>query len=109
MKFGNLNFLEPSGPLQACNGTDLPYNRFKDGRTSVESDALSGRLSTSRNDELINQVRTLVTQDRRVTVRELAYEMGISIGSVHFILTHDLAMRRVSAKFMTTHQFIPRN
>ena len=25
MKFGNLNYLEPSGPLQACNGTDLPF------------------------------------------------------------------------------------
>jgi len=24
MKSGNLNFLEPSGPLQVCNGTDLP-------------------------------------------------------------------------------------
>jgi len=24
MKSGNLNFLEPSGPLQACNGSDLP-------------------------------------------------------------------------------------
>jgi len=23
-KSGNLNFLEPSGPLQACNGTALP-------------------------------------------------------------------------------------
>jgi hypothetical protein len=23
MKYGNLNFLEPSGPLQACNGSDL--------------------------------------------------------------------------------------
>ena len=23
-KFGSLNFLEPSGPVQACNGTDLP-------------------------------------------------------------------------------------
>ena len=23
-KSGNLNFLEPSGPLQACNGPDLP-------------------------------------------------------------------------------------
>ena len=23
-KSGNLKFLEPSGPLQACNGTDLP-------------------------------------------------------------------------------------
>jgi hypothetical protein len=25
MKSGNLNFLEPSGPLQACNGNDLPF------------------------------------------------------------------------------------
>ena len=24
MKSGNLNFLDSSGPLQACNGTDLP-------------------------------------------------------------------------------------
>ena len=24
-KSGNLNFLEPSGPLQACNATDLPF------------------------------------------------------------------------------------
>jgi len=26
MKSGNLNFLEPFGPLQACNGTDLPLS-----------------------------------------------------------------------------------
>jgi NADH:ubiquinone oxidoreductase subunit K len=25
MKSGNLNFLEPSGPLQACNGTALRF------------------------------------------------------------------------------------
>ena len=25
MKSGNLNFLEPSGPLQASNGTALPF------------------------------------------------------------------------------------
>ena len=28
MKSGNLNFLEPSGPLHACNGTDLPMILF---------------------------------------------------------------------------------
>jgi len=28
MKSGNLNLLEPSGPLQACNGTALPYYLF---------------------------------------------------------------------------------
>jgi len=26
MKSGNLNFVEPSGPLQACNGTALPFS-----------------------------------------------------------------------------------
>ena len=24
-KYGDLNFLEPSGPVQACNGTALPF------------------------------------------------------------------------------------
>jgi hypothetical protein len=28
MKSGNLNFLEPSGPLQACNRTALPYKKY---------------------------------------------------------------------------------
>ena len=28
MKSGNLNFLEPSGPLRACNGTALPSYIF---------------------------------------------------------------------------------
>jgi len=89
------------------------YNRFKDGRTSVDSDARSSRPSTSRNDELIDQVRTLAMQDHRVTVRELAEEVGISTGSANSILTDDLSMRNVSAKrgscIMTTHQLIPRN
>ena len=39
------------------------YNRFKDGRTSVESEARSGRPSTSRNEIVIDQVRTLLMQD----------------------------------------------
>ena len=32
MKSGNLNFLEPSGPLQACNGTALPLLATNDMR-----------------------------------------------------------------------------
>jgi len=53
------------------------YNRFEYGRTSVESDARACRPSTSRNDELTDQVRTFVMQDRRVTVREVAEEVGL--------------------------------
>ena len=76
------------------------YNRFKDGSTSVDSKPRRGRPSTSRNDNVINQVRTFIMQDRRLTVRELADEVGVSIGSVHTILTADLGLIRVSTKFV---------
>ena len=76
------------------------YNQFKNGHTSVESDACSGRFSTKQIDKLIDQLWTLVMQDHRVITRELAEVVGISTGSVHSILTNDLAMRRVSAKFV---------
>ena len=59
----------------------------------MESNARSGRPSTSQNDELIDQVQTLVMQDCRVTIRELAEEVGISTGSVHSILTDYLTMQ----------------
>ena len=50
-------------------------NRFKDGRTSVDSETRSGRPSTSRNNLVIARV---VMRDRRVAIRETAEEMGIN-------------------------------
>ena len=38
--------------------------------------------------------------DRHITVREIATELGLTIGSVHSILTEDLHMKRVTAKFV---------
>ena len=35
-KYGNLNFLEPSGPLQACNGTALLLLQFVKSTRSTE-------------------------------------------------------------------------
>ncbi|PNF32294.1 hypothetical protein B7P43_G16679 [Cryptotermes secundus] len=78
------------------------YNHFKDGRTSVDSEPCSGRPSTSRNENVIEQVQTLVMEDRRITVRELANEIGVGTGLVHSILTEDLGMRSVSTKFIQT-------
>ena len=66
----------------------------------VESEACSSRLSTSRNEEMIEKVRQTVTEDHRLILREIAEEVGISRGSVHFILTKDLSMRRLPAKFI---------
>jgi hypothetical protein len=76
------------------------FNRFKGGRTLADSDQRSGRPSTSRNANVIENVRSLILEDRRLTVREIADEAGISTGSAHSILTEDLHMCRVVAKFV---------
>ena len=39
-------------------------------------------------------------EDRRLAIREVADEVGISRGSANKILTEDLGMRRVAAKFV---------
>ena len=48
----------------------------------------------------MDQVREKVLEDRRITIQEIAVEVGISTGSVHTILHEDLNLRRVSAKFV---------
>jgi hypothetical protein len=72
------------GPLKVW------FNRFKDGRMSADSDQRSGRPSTNRNADVINKMRTLIMEDRRLTVREVGDEVGISRGSANTILTEEL-------------------
>jgi hypothetical protein len=50
MKSGNLNFLEPSGPLQACNGTALSLPK-----------GFCNRLLDTEDDENTASVRDIVT------------------------------------------------
>ena len=76
------------------------FNHFKNGRTSVESDQRSGRPSTRQNPQVIEEVSNLIMSDRRLIMREIEEEVGISYGSVQAILTEDLGMWRVAAKFV---------
>lgn len=76
------------------------FKRFQSGRTSIEENSRSGRPSTSTNDENIDAVRSVIRTNRRLTVREVAQDVGISIGSCHEVLTEKLGMHRVSAKFV---------
>ena len=76
------------------------FRRFKEGRTSAESDRRLGRPSISRNEEMIAKVRTIFRNNRRLTVREISDDCRISVGSCDAILTEDLHMKRVRAKFV---------
>jgi len=65
------------------------YSRFKTGRTSIDEDSRSGRPSTSTDDVHIDAVRHLILQNRRLTLRETAEDVGISFGSCQAILTEN--------------------
>ena len=76
------------------------YNRFKRGRTSVDSDSRSGRPSTTKTLDNIERVRLAIEQDRRMTVWELEEDLGIPKSIIWEILTSNLQMIRVCAKFV---------
>ena len=68
------------------------YNRFKGGRTSVNSDSRSGRPSTAKTLDNIERVRLAIEQDRHMTVRELEEDLGIPKSIIWEILTSNLRM-----------------
>ncbi|UYV60871.1 hypothetical protein LAZ67_1002648 [Cordylochernes scorpioides] len=76
------------------------YKMFSEGREDVNDEERAGRPSTSTTDEKINEVEKMILANRRITVREVAEELNISIGSCHSIFINDLGMRRVAAKFV---------
>jgi len=67
---------------------------------SVGEDPRPGQPSTSTNDDHVDRVRAVSHGNHCLTVREVADEVGISIGSCHQIVTEKLQIRHVSAKFM---------
>lgn len=78
----------------------LWYNRFKEGREDVNDDARPGRPSTSTTDENIDAVKKMILDNRRITIREVADDVGISFGTCQAIFTDVLGMKRAAAKIV---------
>ena len=57
-------------------------------------------LQQSKTQENVERVSEMIRSNRRLTIREISEDLNISYGSVQNILTTDLNMRRVSAKFV---------
>ena len=53
------------------------YHRFKSGRTSIEDDLKSGAPSSSTGDDHTEKVRSVIRENRRLTIREVSKEVGI--------------------------------
>ena len=74
--------------------------QFKCGRLSIHDEPRSGRPSTSSADNMIRKVEQIILKDRRVTVKNIVAELGISQGSVVDIIHNELNMTKVSARWI---------
>jgi len=73
MKSGNLNFLEPSGPLRTCNGTDLRFemvlNGFYEGQSHENLKSAIKIRTTARLSVSFNNDTNGLKNGRQVAVR----------------------------------------
>ena len=84
----------------SCRQCYVWYQRFKSGRMSIKDDPKSGRPSSPTGDDHIEKVRSVIRENRRLTVREVSEEVDICKSSCHTIFTEKLKMHRVVAKFV---------
>ena len=73
---------------------------FKRGRSFIEDEPRSGRPSTASLQANIDNVHQIVINDRRLTVRSIVTVIGISHERVENILTKELGMAMVSARWI---------
>ncbi|XP_026805906.1 protein GVQW3-like [Rhopalosiphum maidis] len=70
---------------------------FKDGRKTVENEPHDRRPRTSVTPDNIRRVEQLILEDRRMNVRDISAEVGISIGSVESIIHEHLQYLKITA------------
>ena len=76
------------------------YKMFSEGREDGNDEECAGHPTTSTTDENIDKMKKMVLAIRLITIREIAEDLDISIGSCHSIFTNDLGMTRVAAKYV---------
>jgi len=59
-----------------------------------------GRPKTVTTPEIIDQIHELILEDRRISAKSIAQQLGISRERVGSIIHEDLDMRKLSAKWV---------
>ena len=85
------------------------YKMFSEGRKDANDEKRVGGPSTPTTDENIDEVKKIVLVNCRITVREVAEDLIISLGSCHSIFTNDLGMSRVAAIFVPKFSISTKN
>jgi len=76
------------------------HTRFKTGRTSVDDDEHTERPTSCTTPETVARIQELIRQDRRRIIRDIAEEVEVGYGTCQRVLTEELGMHHVAAKFV---------
>jgi len=74
--------------------------QFKRGYFSTCDAPRPGRSKTVTTPEIIDQIHELIFEDRLISAKSIAEQLGISRGRVGSIIHEDLDMRKISAKWV---------
>ena len=75
--------------------------QFERGNFSTCDAPRPGRPKTVTIPEFIDQIHELILEDRRISAKSIAEQLGISREWVGSIIHDDLDMRKLSAKWVT--------
>ena len=89
--------------MSAVYGSDAPSydvvkhwrRQFKSGRISIYDEPRSGRPTTAKNEDTIGKIEKMVNDDRRICIKTIAKNLGISHGTVCDILHNQLNLCKV--------------
>ena len=74
--------------------------QFKRGDFSICDEPRPGRPKTVTTLEIIDQIHELILEDRRISAKSIAEQLGISRERVGSIIHEDLDMLKLSAKWV---------
>lgn len=74
--------------------------KFKDGQESLKDAERRGRPATSVNGENSAAVQAVVEKDRRASIHTIANDVGLPYTSVQKILTDQLGLSKLSARWV---------
>ncbi|KAG8234197.1 hypothetical protein J437_LFUL007357 [Ladona fulva] len=82
--------------LLVNSGTKTP----EIGEMSIDGKPCSGHSSTSQTDGNVEKICEIILENQRWIIEEVVELSGVTRSSVQYILTEDLGMKMVDAKFV---------
>lgn len=74
--------------------------RFREGRTSLEDDSRIGRPVTAATDGNIDLIRLLVEENPHISIRYIAFDTGMSYGTISRIIHDELKLKKLCARWI---------